>query len=74
MIFDDLITELSPEGIDPGSGFEANLDLCLFTRVDCNGVARDDLNELFLEVFNLAIHVEGDFNFFLRVIDEADCS
>lgn len=48
LVLQNLVAEIGLECIDSGSGLEANLNLCLLSRVDGDRVIGDDLNELFL--------------------------
>lgn len=67
-----LVAELSLKSIDPRSGLEANLHLCLFPRVNCDGIAGNYLDKLLLQFLYLAVDVKSYLYLFLRVIDQTD--
>ena len=74
LVLQYLVAQVSLERVDPGSGLEANLHLCLLSRVDRDGIVGDDLDELFLEFLKLAVHIKGDLYLLLGVVDERHCS
>lgn len=49
LVLEYLIAQIRLKRIDPGRRLETNLHLCLLSRVDGDGVIRDDLYKLFFE-------------------------
>lgn len=70
LIFDDFIVNSSLEIIDSGGWLESEVNVLLLSGIYCDRVARLHRDKLLLQLFQLVVHIEGNLNFLLWLIEQ----